>query len=99
LIALHGHCVGARIAHLAVALPDRTAGEPYPFAVAIVVTERPQQFDCEFVSWAESPWREEAYLGEMLEPNAARCNPHRDLIFALVDRVLGDLPEVKSYFQ
>jgi hypothetical protein len=98
LIAFYGQSLDDKIAHSAVALLDRTAAEPHPLAAAIVVPERRQQFDCQFVSWSESPWREEAYPGEMLEPDAARRNPHRDLICAVVDRVIEDLPDVQSYF-
>jgi hypothetical protein len=98
LIALHGHSPDGRIAHAAVALLDRTAGEPHPVAAAILVTEMPQQFECQFVPWSESPFRDDTYLGEMLEPDVARQYPRRDLMFAIVDCMLDDLPEVQSYF-
>jgi hypothetical protein len=98
LIALHGHSPDGRLAHLAVALLDRTGAAPHPLAAAVVVTARSDRFDCQFVPWAESPWSGEAYLGEMLEPDTARRSPHMERFFAEADRVIGDLPEVAAYF-
>jgi hypothetical protein len=98
LIALHGHSPDGRLAHLAVALVDPAKEAPHPLAAAVVVTERPDQFDCQFVPGAESPWSGEAYLGEMLEPDMARHSPHRERFFAVADRAIGDLPEVADYF-
>jgi hypothetical protein len=96
LVALHGHSPDGRLAHIAVAIPDRD--QPRRIAAAILVTERSEQFDCQFVSWSDSPWRGEEYLGDMLEPENARGSAHRELFFAVVGRVIEDLPEVRGYF-
>ena len=98
LIALHGHSPDGRLAHLAVALLQRTGAEPHPLAAAVVVTGKPNQFDYQFVSWTESPWSEEAYLGETLEPDDARRSPQRARFFSVADRVIEELPEVRDYF-
>jgi hypothetical protein len=98
LIALHGHSPEGRVAHVAVAVMDGSRDEPHPIAMAVVVTDMRDQFGCRLVSWAESPWRGEAYLGEMLEPDAARSDPRRDIVFSVIDHVLGDLSEVQNYF-
>jgi hypothetical protein len=49
LIALHGHSPQGRLGHLAVALLDRSEGEPVPMAAAMVVIAMPEQFGFELV--------------------------------------------------
>jgi hypothetical protein len=99
LIGLHGHSPQGRLAHVAVGVIDESGAERLPVAMAVRVSETSEQFECQFVPWSESPWIGETYLGEMLDPEAARGNPHRDVVFAIIDRLLEDLPEVRSYFE
>ena len=98
MVALHGHSPYGLVAHLAVALRVHSEAGPPAEAAAIVVTSRPDRFECELVPWADSPWRKETYLGEMLGPDEVRNSPRRALFFSVVDRVVEDLPEVVAYF-
>lgn len=98
MIALHGHAPGGRLAHLAVALMGGDGAGPLPQAAAVVITGRPDRFECNFAPWAESPWSGETCLGEMLEPDDARHGPRRERFFGVTDRVVEDLPEVRLYF-
>jgi hypothetical protein len=98
LIALHGHSPEGRIAHVAVGVLDGSRVDPHPVAMAATVTDMGDQFGCQLVPWSESPWKGETYLGEMLEPDAARSDPRRDIVFSVIDHVIEDLPEVQNYF-
>lgn len=98
LIALHGHSSQGRLGHLAVALLDRSAGEPVPLAAAIDVITTPEQFGFSLVEWEASPWRGEAYLGRMLSPAEVRSSPQRPTFFHVAEHVVEDLPEVRAYF-
>jgi hypothetical protein len=98
LIALHGHSPQGRLAHLAVALPDRSAGVPVPLAAAMDVLAMPDQLGFALVAWEASPWRGEAYLGRMLSPAEARASPHRATFFHVAEHVVEELPAVRAYF-
>ena len=97
LIALHGHSAEGRLAHLALALLDNDLSEP-PRAVAIQVTATPEQFGYSIRDWADSPWKDEAYLGVMLDREAALASPRKATVFHVAGHVVRDLPEVQRYF-
>ena len=98
LIALHGHSPQDRLGHLAVALLDRSSGQPVPLAAAMDVIATPEQFEFALVEWETSPWRGEAYLGRMLAPAEVRSSPHRPTFFHIAEHVVAELPEVRAYF-
>lgn len=98
LIALHGHSPQGRLGHLAVALLDRSGGQPVPLAAAMVVIAMPEQFGFSLVEWEASPWRGEAYLGRMLSPPEVRSSRHRPTFFHIAEHVVEELPEVRAYF-
>jgi hypothetical protein len=98
LIALHGHSPQGRIGHLAIALLDRSGGEPVPLAAAMDVMAMPEQLGFSLVEWEASPWRSEAYLGRMLAPAEVRASPHRATFFHMAEHMVEELPEVRSYF-
>jgi hypothetical protein len=98
LIALHGHDPSGRLAHLAVAVLDRSTSEPTPYAVAMLVSASSTQFGYSVVDWSQSPWRDEAYLGAMLDRESALSNPHKELFFHIAEHVVRELPEVQDYF-
>ena len=50
------------------------------------------------VDWAESPWAGETYLGKMLDKADVVGNRLRPVVLDMVNRVLSELPEVRSYF-
>ena len=98
LIALHGHSPRGRLAHLSVAVLDRSGGQPVPLAAAMDVIASPDQFGFALVKWEASPWRGEAYLGQMLSPAEVRASPHRATFFHVAEHVVDELPEVRAYF-
>jgi hypothetical protein len=98
LIGLHGHSPDGLLGHLAIALLDRSAAEPRAYAAAMTVIAMPDQFGFKLVDWVVSPWRGEAYLGEMLTPSEVRSSSHRETFFHVADHVVEDLPEVYEYF-
>jgi hypothetical protein len=98
LIALHGHSRQGRLGHLAIALLERSGGQPVPLAAAMNVIAVPEQFGFSLVEWAASPWRGEAYLGRMLAPAEVRSSPHRPTFFHIAEHVVEELPEVRAYF-
>jgi hypothetical protein len=99
LIALHGHTPTGRLAHLAVAVLDRSTGDaPRPIAAAMNVLDAGPRFELRLDAWDASPWKGESYLGRLLAPDEVRASPHRATFFEVADRVLGDVPEVRMYF-
>jgi hypothetical protein len=98
LIGLHGHSPDGPLGHLAIAVLDRSTGEPHPYAAAMTVIAMPGQFGFKLVDWDASPWRGETYLGDMLSPSEVRASSHRDTFFHIADHVVEDLPEVDEYF-
>jgi hypothetical protein len=97
LIALHGHSAEGRLAHLALALLEHDASEP-PQAFAVEVTATPKQFGYSVANWSDSPWKDEAYLGVMLDRDAALASPRKATVFHVAGHVVRDLPEVQRYF-
>ena len=97
LIALHGHDPSGKLARLAVAVMDRSAVPPHPYAAAMVVRATAEQFTFSLEDWSESPWKDEKYLGEMLDRSAVLESPHKGLFFHIADHVVGDLSQVKDY--
>jgi hypothetical protein len=67
LIALHGHDVSGRLAHLAIAVIDRSAIPSHRYAAAMVLRATAEQFTFSLEDWSASPWKDEKYLGEMLD--------------------------------
>jgi len=98
LIGLHGHYEGGHMAKLAVALQGQMENKPHPVAVAIDVLEMPEQVGFSVTDWPQSPWKDETYLGEMLDRVVALSSPQIDHFFHVADHVVRDLPEVKAYF-
>jgi hypothetical protein len=98
LIGLHGHSPQGRLAHLAIAVLDRTGEEPHPYAAALDVIALPDQLGFSAVDWGSSPWRGERYLGEMLDREQALTSPHRPTFFHIAEHVVRDLSEVQAYF-
>ncbi|MBO0698947.1 MAG: hypothetical protein J2P46_11175, partial [Zavarzinella sp.] len=77
LIGLHGHSPEGLLAHLAIALLDRSGGESQAFAAAMTAIAMPDQFGFKLVDWEASPWRGETYLGDMLNPSEVRASRSR----------------------
>jgi hypothetical protein len=98
IVGLHGHLTEGRRAQLAVALLDRREPEASPIAVALDVSATPREFRMSVVDWAESPWAGETYLGKMLDKADVVDNRLRPVVLDMVNRVLSELPEVRSYF-
>jgi len=94
LIALHGHAPEGRLAHLAVAVLD-LAGRPQAVAMTVLATS--EQFGYTAVDWSESPWRHEAYLGKMLDREAALASSHWPKCLEIAGRIVRDVPEVATY--
>jgi hypothetical protein len=98
IVGLHGHSTEGCLAQLAVAVLDRREPEASPIAVALEVSATPREFRMRVVDWAESPWAGETYLGKMLDKADVVDNRLRPVVLDMVNRVLSDLPEVRSYF-
>lgn len=98
LIALHGHSPDGRLAHLAIAVLDRSGDEPVPLAAVMQVTSTPEQYGFALVEWNTSPWHGEEYLGQRLSPAAVRASPHRGTFFHIADHIVDELPEIQTYF-
>ena len=98
LIALHGHSPQGRLAHLAVAVLDRSpGGQPRPVAAAMDVLARPDELGFALVEWGSSLWAGEAYLGRLLSPDEVRASPHRAAFFHVAEHVVRELPDVRAY--
>lgn len=98
LIALHGHSPDGRLGHLAIAVLDLSANEHRPIAAAMIVIAMPKQFGFSLVDWAESPWRDESYLGQLLNRDDARASSHRAKFLEIAEQIVDELPEVRTYF-
>jgi hypothetical protein len=98
VIALHGHSPRGPRAHLAIAILDGSDGEKVPLAAAMTAISTPEQFGFTLVEWEASPWRNEAYLGQMLSRAEVRSSPHLSTFFHIAEHVVEDLPEVSAYF-
>ena len=97
LIALHGHDPSGKVARLAVAVMDRSAIPPHPYAAAMSVRATADQFTFSLEDWSGSPWKDDKYLGEMLNRSAVLKSPHKGLFFHIAEHVVGDLSQVKDY--
>ena len=98
LIALHGHSPAGPLGHLAIAVLDRSAVEPRSYAAAMDAQATSDQFGFSLVDWSESPWNDEAYLGEKLNRRDVLSSPEKALFFRIAERVVEDLPEAQAYF-
>lgn len=97
LIALHGHDPSGKLARLAVAVMDRSANPPHPYAAAMVVRATTEQITFSLEDWSASPWKDEKYLGEKLDRSAVLESRHKGLFFHIADHVVGELSQVKDY--
>lgn len=97
LIALHGHDAGGKLAHLAIAIMDGSANPPHPYAAAMVVRATADQYSFSLEDWPASPWRDEKYLGDMLDRTAVLESPHKDFLFRVADHVVSVLSEIGEY--
>jgi hypothetical protein len=103
LVALHGHghAGKGRLAHLAISLLDQERGQasgPPAIAAAMDAVADEEQFEISLVDWKDSPWKDESYLGQMLDRAAALGHSQKSNFFQIADRILEDVPEVVSYF-
>ena len=73
------------------------AGAPRPCAAAMVVRAAAKQFTFSLEDWSESPWKDEKYLGEMLDRSAVLESPHKDLFFHIAEHVVSELSQVRDY--
>ncbi len=97
LVAFHGHTEAGPIAHLALAVQDK-ARRGRSSAVVLDATALTDQFTFSFVDWVQSPWKDEAYLGEMLDRDMALNSPYRGLFLHVAEHIIQDLPEAREYF-
>jgi hypothetical protein len=97
MIALHGHDPSGKVARLAIALMDRSAIPPHPYAAAMVVRASGEQYTFSLENWSESPWKDEKYLGEMLDRSAVLESTHNGLFFHMAEHLVSDLSEVGEY--
>lgn len=101
LVALHGHSTKGRLAHLAIALVNAQgvdAVRPPSSAAAMDVVATEEQFEVSVVDWKDSPWKGEAYLGQMLDRTSVLSNDRKAVFFHVADHILEDVPEVAAYF-
>ena len=49
------------------------------------------------VEWETSPWRNEDYLGNLLDRESVLSSPHKDLFFHIGSHVVDNLEQVKQY--
>jgi hypothetical protein len=98
LVALHGHDPSGRLAHLAIAILNRTPTPSSPNAAAMTIRATAKEYTFAVEDWSVSPWKDEKYLGEMLSRESLLANPSRDLFFHIGDHVVGVLPEIGEYF-
>ena len=61
------------------------------------VITTPEQTGFGLVNWDASPWRNEVYLGKMLNPEEVRASPHRTTFFHIAEHVVRELPDVHAY--
>jgi hypothetical protein len=97
LIALHGHCWEGRLGHIAIAILNRSSSEPRKVAASMEAIALPEEVAFSLVDWKSSPWRSEAYLGQMLSPEEVRSSPHRAAFFQIAEHIFQDLPEARAY--
>jgi hypothetical protein len=97
LIGLHGHDPGGMCARLAIAVLDRSLIPPRAYAAAMVARATGEQYTLALEDWSASPWKDEKYLGEMLNRTAVLESVHKDLFFHIAEHVVGNLIEVQAY--
>jgi hypothetical protein len=62
------------------------------------VVANEEQFEVSVVDWKDSPWKNEAYLGQMLDRTSVLSNDRKAVFFHVADHILEDVPEVAAYF-
>lgn len=97
LIALHGHSPSGQLAHLALAFVNDDGASP-PSAAALDVLAMPDHVGYSVVDWSDSPWKNDTYLGVMLDREAVLASPIKDAVFHVAGHVTSDIPEVHDYF-
>jgi len=99
LIGLHGHAhEDGRLAHFAIAVLDETDGTPNPSAVAIRMFSTDDEYCMTFEDWSESPWKNETYLGKMMDRVEALQCPFKGRFFEIANEVTEANPEVEAYY-
>ena len=98
LIALHGHCPDGLMAHLAIAVLDRSVPQRFPEATAMRVISYSDRYGYVVVDWTESPFQHEAFLGKMLDREEALASQHRETFFHVAGHIVNDLPDARAYF-
>ena len=94
LTALHGRAEGQPKAHLAVAILNRE--EQRAYAAALRLSTSADDFLFTFENWERSPFRDDSYLGEMLDRVDALRSKHKEFFLRVAEHVVV-LPQVDAY--
>ncbi|MCA1621580.1 MAG: hypothetical protein LC795_20370 [Acidobacteria bacterium] len=68
-------------------------------AFALVMRSGEEAYEVTVVDAAESPWRDSAILGRMLDRDEALAHPWIEDVFHITDHMVKDDPAIKSYFE
>jgi hypothetical protein len=97
LAALHS-CSSQKMAHLAIAIREGFEGFSETCAVCIHIRVMESEFQMAVVDSELSPWKNEKYLGRILERDEAIATSMIDAFFHVADHIVSGNPTINAYF-
>jgi len=98
LAALH-KCFEGKNVHLTIGFPGGYLSITEPTSFAINVKSSDNNFEVRLVEPNDSPWKNENYLGRMINRDEARVSELKDTVFHIVDHIVLDIQEINGYLE
>ena len=96
LAGLHA-CDGARVAHLAIAIRPGFRDNPTAEAITLRLWNEGDAFAMHVTDAMESPWKDERYLGRMLDRAEALASSLRESVFHIASHLAIEATAVARY--
>ena len=90
-------CGSGSLVHLAIAIREGYKMSHETSAIALQVWATASDFEMQVVDARNSPWRDQSYLGRMMDREEALNSPQKELFFHIADHIVADNPKVQEY--
>lgn len=97
LAGLH-QCGSGKLAHLAIAIREGYESFKETCAICLHVWVDEGEFRMAIVDSKQSPWKDESYLGEIMDREKALAHPGLQAFFHVADHIVRENPKINAYF-
>jgi hypothetical protein len=97
LAGLHA-CDSGKLAHMAIAIREGYEGFEDTCAVCLHVWVDESEFRMSVIDPDQSPWKNEAYLGRIMDREEALEHHFISTFFHIADHIVSENPQMKEYF-